>query len=153
MKTFQESILSPRMAVSVGSNVSAAAAVGRAGSVRGRSSGAPGQKSGAFDPKVIAPRIAMFLRSKHPTKTAVHVAADIGCGVPQAEKWLELASLPNCAAFMRLISGYGPEFLAALFPTTPAWLDAALNAERAARIDEEIARRQREIEELMSRAR
>lgn len=81
----------------------------------------------------------------------MNVAADTGCSAAQVEKWS--TSLPGFIATMRLIAAYGPEFLAALFENPPAWIVAACAAERGARIDSEIARRERELEELKSQAR
>lgn len=93
-------------------------------------------------------RLKAFLRRIHPSKTAMNVAADTGCSVAQVEKWLVGEALPNCLATMRLISAYGPDFIAAMFGAEPAWLAAACAADRAKKIDLEIARREHELAEL-----
>jgi hypothetical protein len=93
-------------------------------------------------------RLRTFLRRIHPSKTAANVAADTGCSADQVEKWLVSTALPNCLATMRLVAAYGPEFLAAMFGTAPAWLDAACAADRAKKIDLEIARREQELADL-----
>jgi hypothetical protein len=101
-------------------------------------------------PNKLGNRIELFLRRRHPSKTVANVAAETGCTTHQVGKWLEGASAPNGAAMTALIAAYGPEFLAAVMPDAPAWLDAALQAERRAQIDAKIAQRRREIEELTS---
>ena len=110
--------------------------------------------SSEIEPTSLGDRFESFLRARHPTKTAANVSADtLGrCSAFQVGKWLERVSVPNGAAMAVLTEVYGPEFLAAIIPSPPAWLNAALRAERAARIEAEIARRQREIDELKSAA-
>lgn len=110
--------------------------------------------SWVIEPKTLGARVEEFLRARHPIKTAANVAAETDgrCSAFQVGKWLEGASAPNGAAMAALIATYGPEFLAAIIPSPPAWLDAALRAQRAASIEAEIARRQREIDELKSAA-
>jgi hypothetical protein len=111
------------------------------------------RKSSVVAQTVLGDRLKAFLRRLHPSKTAMNVAADTGCSAAQVEKWLEAGTLPNCVAMMRLIAAYGPEFLAAMFEAPPAWIVAACVAERGARIDSEIAQREREIDDLKSQAR
>lgn len=97
--------------------------------------------SWAIDPKVLGEKTQTFLKSRHPQKTASNVVIDTDGRLKesQVERWLEGASAPSGAALIVLISAYGPEFLAAVFPSQPAWLDAARRSESVARLDAEIA--------------
>ncbi len=89
--------------------------------------------------KVLVECIAKFLRGAHPTKTAAHVASKIGFSEYRVGKWLELSSAPNGAAMIALTAAYGPEFLAAIMPTSCSWIDESVRAARLARIEAEIA--------------
>ena len=94
-----------------------------------------------IDPKVLGELVQSFLRRRHPTKTAAAVVAatDGRLKEHQVQRWLEGVSAPSGAALVTLISAYGPEFLAAVFPSAPEWLDAACRTAQLARIDQEIA--------------
>lgn len=90
----------------------------------------------------VGSRVALFLRRRHPTKTVDHVAADLaawGVGAAAISKWLERSSAPGAKAWVALIGCYGPEFLAAVMPSSPRWLDEAYRAETQRRIEAEIA--------------
>lgn len=102
------------------------------------------------DPKIFGEAVANFLTSRHPMKTAANVAAETGCSVHQIEKWLERASAPSGVALMRLIWAYGPEFLAAMSPRAPGWLNESVRSQRQARLEEDIAAKQRELESLLA---
>lgn len=91
-----------------------------------------------------------FLRSRHPQKTAVNVAAETGCSVDQVEKWLERSSLPNGHGCLALVAAYGPEFLCAVIPSPPEWLNAAHREARRQRLEAEISARQAELDALRS---
>ena len=93
------------------------------------------------DPKVLGDLTQNFLRRRHPAKTAsaVVAATDGRLKEHQVQRWLEGASAPSGAALVTLISAYGPEFLAAITPHAPAWLDAACRTAQVARIEQEIA--------------
>ena len=81
--------------------------------------------------------VASHLRRIHPTKTAEHVAADIGVPTETVRQWLRGASRPNGGAMLALVGVYGPELLAAALPDAPGWLKRALVAEqRRAAMDE-----------------
>ena len=99
-----------------------------------------------IDPKVLGDLVQSFLRRRHPAKTALSVVAatDGRLKDHQVQRWLEGASAPSGAALMTLISAYGPEFLAAVFPSAPAWLDAACR-------DAQITRLEKEIQELQAK--
>lgn len=86
-------------------------------------------------------KVETFLRSRHPHKTALNVALDSGNRVSehQVRKWLSGSAVPSGVALLVLISAYGPEFLAAVFPSAPDWLDAACRTAQIARLKQGIA--------------
>lgn len=94
------------------------------------------------------PRMACFFRSKYPTGTAAAVAADLGTSTRTAEGWL--GSNPSTPRATHLVMGiltYGPEFLAILLPEPLDWVsEAARNAQRA-KVLQEIADLERQLEE------
>ena len=55
---------------------------------------------------------------------------------------------PGWRHSLRLILVFGPEFLAATLDNPPAWLDAASRQEMAARLQSEIAERERRLADL-----
>lgn len=83
-----------------------------------------------------------FLRRQHPVKTADNVAADSGVPAGTVQKWLDRGSAPSVVHFARLVSAYGPDFLATAFASPPAWLSQAVRDERAATLKAEIAARE-----------
>lgn len=97
-------------------------------------------KSGQHGPKqdhvfTSAPeRAAEFLRGAHPSKTAEQVEARTGIAAATVKKWLIGHSAPSCIAMARLISAYGPEFLAHVLPELE-WLSAARRATRQAELE------------------
>jgi len=95
-------------------------------------------------PKDLAERVAKFARSRHPSKTAAHVAADTDLGESQVKAWLEGRAAPSGGAMLALIAAYGPEFLALVMPRALGWLDTARQereiAETQARIQADLAR-------------
>lgn len=95
--------------------------------------GKAGQKFGKIS-GAAKERLASFLRRKHPVKTAEEVAAFSGCEADSVRKWLDGVAAPSCIPMVRLISAYGPEFLAALMERPPLWIDAAWRAEERARL-------------------
>lgn len=96
-----------------------------------------GQLSGA-ERSAVADRVVAYLRSRHPAKTAEHVAAESGVGVDTVQKWLDRGSMPSGLALCMLIGAYGPDFLRVALPKTPAWLDRAAREERLASIQAQI---------------
>lgn len=89
------------------------------------------RKVGVKFPKVggaqieVADRVCDFLRAAYPEKTAAHVHADTGVSTKTVEKWLARISAPGAAHLVVLVGVYGPEFLSAVMPKRPAWLDRA----------------------------
>jgi hypothetical protein len=96
------------------------------------------QLSGS-DRTVVADRIVGFLRREYPFATAENVSADTGVAIATVQKWIERDSAPSCSSFLRLVSVYGPEFLAAVCPDRLGWLDAAARAEHDRKVRAEIA--------------
>ena len=90
-------------------------------------------------PGELGQRVALFLRRVYPRKTADEVSAITGISVKTVATWLDGTSCPGGVAFARLTAVYGPDFLRAVLPNCPRWLDDAQKAERQRRIDAEIA--------------
>lgn len=85
-----------------------------------------------------AARASNFLRRLYPTQTAANVSADSGIPATRISKWLIGASGPRIDDTVLLTTVYGPDFLHAVLPNAPAWLDRAVRAERAAKLDQKI---------------
>lgn len=83
-----------------------------------------------------------FLRHMHPSKTAENVSLDSGVPVGTVQKWMDRGSAPSVVHFARLVSAYGPDFLATAFASPPVWLNQAVREERAATLKAEIAARE-----------
>lgn len=90
---------------------------------------------------------ALF-RALHPVKTAEAVAADIGAPVRSVENWMAGAAAPSLRWFVALVSAYGPEVLAHVFPERLGWLQAARRADRQAALAADLAALQVEIDRL-----
>jgi hypothetical protein len=82
---------------------------------------------------------ALF-RRLHPVKTAEHVAAAIGAPVRSVENWMAGAASPSLRWFVALVSAYGPDVLAHVFPGHLTWLSAARRTERQAALEAQSAR-------------
>jgi molybdopterin converting factor small subunit len=95
----------------------------------------------------IAGRIVAYLREIYPTKTAEHVAADVGVTVYAVEKWLSRESAPSLSAFGIMSMIYGPEFVSRAFPKM-SWLDPVVRAEKVRKLNSEIAERERQLAQL-----
>lgn len=93
-------------------------------------------------------RTAKFLRALYPTATAANVAADSGIPAGRISKWLIGASGPRIDDTIALTLAYGPDFLSAVLPNAPAWLDRCVRAERQAKLEEEQERITRELQAL-----
>lgn len=101
----------------------------------------------------VGDRFVDFLQALHPRKTAENVSADTGCTVAAVAKWIERRSLPMGFGFLQVLNAYGPEFLAAIMHTTPAWLDEARRAARMRALAERHAAIEAEMAALSEGAR
>ena len=92
--------------------------------------------------------LVAFLRQEHPSKTAEAVEAH--CGIPAAtvRKWMAGETNPNGFALAVLVLAYGPESFAACVKCSPDWLKQAVQQEMAARLENEIAERERRLADL-----
>ena len=107
------------------------------------------RKIGVLEPKVFGARIAGFLRSTHPVKTAICVEAETQISSRTVAKWLEGASSPAGNAYHRLIEVYGPELFVFVNPdASPASLREAALICRQARLERQVEEKQREIAAL-----
>ena len=104
------------------------------------------RKVGVKFPKVggaqieVADRVCDFLRAAYPDRTAANVHADTGVSAKTVEKWLARISAPGAAHLVVLVTVYGPEFLSAVLPRRPAWLDSAEREREHARLKADIDR-------------
>lgn len=92
--------------------------------------------------------LARYLRSVHPDKTAAHVAADTGFSHDTVRKWLSGESTPNMKAFLVLLCAYGPQLAHSMLKSAPDWLDASCRAEAQAKLRNDLAAIQRELDRI-----
>lgn len=69
--------------------------------------------------------LTRFFREAYPGKTIDNVALDLGVPRGTAKNWVEGKSTPGFFHTLKLIGKYGPEFLVAVYPNAPRWLDQA----------------------------
>lgn len=93
---------------------------------------------------------ARFARARHPTKTAACVAAETGLPIDSVKKWLAGDAVPGGRALLALLCLYGPDLAHAMLNGMPAWMSSAARAERARKLDAEIAVRRAERDALDS---
>lgn len=115
------------------------------------------EKSGEFGRTIVcsadrldlATRVDAFLRARYPSKTGEHVSADIGVPATTVQKWMDRGSAPSGLALVKMISAYGPEFLAAVMgDAAPRWLKQSHHAERRAQIADQLAAISAELQSL-----
>lgn len=107
------------------------------------------RKLGVIDPQIFGARIAEFLRSIHPQKTALCVEADAGISAKTIEKWLGGNSSPSGNAYHRLIEVYGPELFVFVSPNaSPASLQEAARICRQARLERSATKIQKQLLDL-----
>lgn len=105
----------------------------------------------AFDTTFVGARACAFLRRLYPARTVDNVVADLsGWSVKPATiaKMLERQTAPGTVLWAALTCTYGPEFLAAVLPHAPAWLDAAHRAQRQEAFEHRLADLRRDFEDL-----
>ncbi|MGY2051709.1 hypothetical protein [Methylobacterium sp. JK268] len=106
----------------------------------------PGTGGTRWRGPVDAAGLARFLRERHPSKTAIHVAALSGVPVDTVAKLLAREALPSGRTLLALICVYGPELLAAVLPgANPRWLEGARILADQARLEAELARTRAEM--------
>lgn len=97
----------------------------------------------------LATRVDAFLRARYPSKTGEHVSADIGVPATTVQKWMDRGSAPSGLALVKMISAYGPEFLAAVMgDAAPRWLKQSHHVERRAQIADQLAAISAELQSL-----
>lgn len=114
------------------------------------SSASPRHRSG-FNTTNVGERACRFLRRLYPTRTAENIAADLaawGVRTSTIAKMLERMTAPSAVMSAALICTYGPDYLAAILPACPDWLDKAKRDARTAQLETEIAEKRRELEAL-----
>jgi hypothetical protein len=86
-------------------------------------------------------RLCVFLRARHPHKTAEGVEAATRGAVhaAAARKWLDRSSSPGFAAFLELIRAYGAELLVFVIGDAPESLLEAAIAEKRARFQRRLS--------------
>lgn len=111
----------------------------------GKDMGQPSERNrrmSAIRPTDVGERTCRFLRGMYPARTADCVAADLhtwGVKASTVSKMLERMSAPGALLWSALICVYGPDFLSAVLPSKPRWLDDAHRAEKQREIDAKIA--------------
>lgn len=116
-----------------------------------RKSGAILRRVGVLDPQTFAARIADFLRSIYPQKTAQCVAADTDLSPKTVAKWLEGAASPKGNAYHSLIGAYGPEIFVFVDPEgSPESLREAARQCAQARLERQRDALERSIADLWS---
>ena len=83
--------------------------------------------------------LAAFLRRRHPSKTAVRVAADTGLPADSVKKWLSGEVQPSGRAMLALVCAYGPDFISASVKGAPEWCNSDLRAAKIAKLKAELA--------------
>lgn len=97
----------------------------------------------------LADRVNEFLRRKYPVKVGECVGADLGIKATTVQKWMERTSAPSSWMLLKMVSAYGPEFLAAVMgDAAPEWLHASAHTERRARIAADIQKLQAELDAI-----
>ena len=94
------------------------------------------------------PKLAQFLRARHPQDTSNHVAAETGIAARTVANWLVEGTAPTFAHAMRLVAAYGPSLIVACVTPCPGWAQLAAATERRRAIEAELARLQGELQQL-----
>ena len=106
-----------------------------------------GHIAGKIDTESVKRAVA-FIERLYPVKTGDNFKAATGISADTFRKWRDGVSAPGWRHSLRMILVFGPEFLAATLDNPPAWLDAASRQEMAARLQSEIAERERRLADL-----
>lgn len=107
------------------------------------------RKLGVIEPQIFGARIAEFLRTIHPQKTAAFTEADTQISAKTIEKWLSGSSSPSGNTYHRLIEVYGPELFVFVSPdASPASLQEAARICRQARLERQASKIQQQIIDL-----
>jgi hypothetical protein len=94
-------------------------------------------------------KVGRFLRKVHPVNTAAEVSVKTGIPTRTVQRYLASCPVvPSGGALLRLIFAYGPEFLAAILPDAPAWVDRAKAEERRAALEAERMAIEEKLAEL-----
>lgn len=86
------------------------------------------------------PRLAAFLRERHPQDTAKLVSADAGVPARTVGNWLVEGASPSFEHTMRLVAAYGPALIVACVTPCPGWASEAARTERKRAIEAELER-------------
>lgn len=109
----------------------------------GRTMGKSDRSSGRIVPsdgRTLGERVASYLRAKHPEKTALYVASEIGISAETVRKWLEQGSVPNGAAMLALIRRYRMSFVdGVLGEDADDWITDLARQEEQERLEAEAA--------------
>lgn len=92
--------------------------------------------------------LTRFFKSAYPGKTIDNVALDLGVPRGTAKNWVEGKSVPGFVHTLKLIAKYGPEFLVAVYPNAPRWLDQAYRDHQQAKLLSQREAINRRLEEL-----
>lgn len=117
-----------------------------------RKSGQDRTKIGQVEARTLAERVAAFLRSEHPLKTAQCVEAETDISAHTVRKWLEQGNAPSGPAYDALVRRYGAAFLCAVHPEARgSWFDGVARMERQAELEARAATIRKQLQEVRSR--
>lgn len=91
--------------------------------------------------------VAAFLREKFPVKTAFAVSAMAGVSPDAFRKWEAGVSSPSFKLTLYFIVRFGPEFLAAVLPQVPDWLDDDICDARESDLERRALRARADLDE------
>lgn len=92
------------------------------------------------DERTLGERVASYLRAKHPEKTALYVASQIGVSAETVRKCLETGSVPSGAAMLALIRRYRMSFVdGVLGEDADDWIAELARQEEQRRLEAEAA--------------
>jgi hypothetical protein len=83
--------------------------------------------------------LELFWRRLYPVKTVQNVAGALGAPPRTVEKWLDGTSTLSVRWYLKALSVWGPDFLAASFDDPPDWVDQAAAAAERRRLERELA--------------
>jgi transposase-like protein len=119
----------------------------------GRTMGKSDRSNGRIVPcdgRTLGERVASYLRAKHPEKTAIYVASEIGVSAETVRKWLEQGSVPNGAAMLALIRRYRMSFVdRVLGESADAWIAELARQEEQERLEGEASAIRRKLALVM----
>ena len=115
----------------------------------GKSDRSNGRVTPAYG-RTLGERIASYLRAKHPEKTAIYVASEVGVSAETVRKWIEQGSVPNGAAMLALIRRYRMTFVdEVLGEDADEWIAELARQEALQQLERQAATVRQQMAELL----